>query len=170
MNRTTTIASALTLLLSAPLIVQAGQQSGQGAGNGAGPIHDLNNAVCESISGTVQEVGLNGSGYVIDTLNDGALIVFGVAPLNYFASLGLIPPQVGEPISADICWLSFSDGSEKAIATQVTLSDGTPVILRDAASGQPSWRGGFGAGQGVVQGGSQGAGQGLGLADCTGPR
>lgn len=162
MNRTSLTATALTLLLGAPALALAGQ--GAGPGDGTGPVHDFSTAACSTITGTVASAGTAGSGYVID---DGieALSVFGIGPIGYWNALELVPPQVGESVTADVCWLTFSDGSEKAIATAVTLSDGSYIELRDALTGQPAWRGSQGGGQGA---GGQMAGQ--GLADCTGPR
>ncbi|MBK1619996.1 hypothetical protein CKO42_16420 [Lamprobacter modestohalophilus] len=157
------MATAVALTLGTTTLALAGQ--GAGPGNGTGPIHDLSTASCEIITGTVASAAVAGEGYVIDTGTE-TVTVSGLGPIGYWASLELVPPQVGESITADICWLSFSDETTKAIAMAVTLMDGTYVELRDPITNQPAWRGGQGGGQGQGQAG----GQGQGLADCTGPR
>lgn len=161
MNRTPLIAAALTLGLSTPLVTLAGQ--GPGAGDGTGPIHDFSIATCNAVTGTVATFGTGGSGYTIDTA-DGMLTVYGIGPIHYWNALGLVPPGVGESVTADVCWLTFSDGTEKAIATAMTLSDGSYIELRDPATGQPLWRGGQGPGQ------FQGEARGQGRGDGNGPR
>ncbi|MEA3638411.1 MAG: hypothetical protein VBE63_00535 [Lamprobacter sp.] len=163
MHHQAIMATAIALTLGTTTLALAGQ--GAGPGNGTGPIHELSTASCEIITGTVASAAVAGEGYVIDTGVE-TVNVFGLGPIGYWDRLELVPPQVGESITVDICWLSFSDETTKAIATAITLMDGTYVELRDPITNQPSWRGGQGGGQGQGQAG----GQGQGLADCTGPR
>jgi hypothetical protein len=143
MNTTQHIASALAL--SVALVVPAAYAgNGAGAGDGTGPLHDLFAGTCEVISGTLAAAGYNGSGYVIDT-GDGMVTIYGLGPASYWEDLGVALPDVGEDLAANVCWLTFSDGTDKAIATAVTL-DGEEVLLRDPLDGRPLWRG-PGAGQ-----------------------
>lgn len=164
MHHHSMLAATIALTLGTTTFALAGQ--GAGPGNGTGPIHDFSTATCEAISGTVASAAVAGEGYVIDTGTE-MIAVAGLGPVRYWDAMGLTPPQVGESISADICWLSFSDATTKAVATTVTLMDGTFVELRDPVTNQPAWRGGQGAGQGGT-GQRQAGGQVVG--DCTGPR
>ena len=137
MTSRTTIATTLALLLTAAIPV-ASAGNGQGSGTGTGPIHDFSSAPCADISGIVQEAGVANSGYLIDTA-DTPVTIFGIGPATYWESLGLSLPQVGEPLAAHVCSLSFSDGTTKTIAISVTIGE-TTVTLRDEVTGQPAWR------------------------------
>ncbi len=120
--------------------VSSNLNAGNGPGTGSGPMLDLADAVCETVSGIVAEVGYNGSGYLLDTGETELLSLFGLGPSRFWDNMGITQPLVGETIDAYVCWVTFSDGSEKAIAVTVTI-DGTEVLLRDAETGQPAWRG-----------------------------
>jgi WD40 repeat protein len=154
MNRIRHIATALSLVLATGAgAALAG--NGSGAADGTGPMHDIYSGICDTVSGTLAEVTYNGSGYILDTGSD-TLTLYGMGPVSYWDALGVALPQVGETLDAEVCWVTFSDTTTKAIATAVTLSDGTLVELRDASTGQPLWRGTSGSG---VQAAAGGGGQ-----------
>ena len=151
MKRLTRIASALAISLAALAPVL-------NAGNGAGPAANILAGPCESISGTVMEVGYNGNGYVVDTGAE-PVNVFGIGPSRYWDDMGMALPQVGEPITVEVCWITFSDRTSKAIATSASIA-GTEIVLRDADTGQPAWRRGPGSNggnqvQAAIGGGNQ---------------
>jgi len=140
MNRITTLATALTLGLAAV----STQPLAAGPGDGTGPMTDLYAGTCENLSGTLMELGSAGSGTLIDAGTE-IVTVYALGPAGYWEDLGVALPVAGEALSVDVCWITFSDGTEKAIATTVYLADAT-VALRDPVTGQPLWRG---AGDGV---------------------
>lgn len=115
-----------------------------------------------TIDGTVMEVGVAGQGYLIDTGLE-LVSLFGIGPVNYWDSLGVALPQVGEEISADVYRVTFSDGTVKAITVSITVGD-TLVELRDADTGQPLWR--SNGGNDGNGGANAGAGNGLQDGSC----
>jgi hypothetical protein len=157
MNRTAPLAVALTLGLA----VVATPPLAAGPGAGTGPMTDLYAGTCESLSGTLMELGSAGSGALIDTGAD-VVTVYGLGPARYWDELGVAMPTVGEAVGVDLCWITFSDGTAKAIATAVSVADAT-VVLRDPVTGQPLWRGAGNGVQAAAGGGGQvraGAGSG----------
>jgi len=91
------------------------------------------------ISGTVAEVCTEGQGLKIDT-GDAVVTVYGIGPIRYWAEEGVARPTVGEDVTVNAVEVTFSDGSTKLIATDMTVS-GETIDLRDDA-GLPLWRGG----------------------------
>ena len=91
------------------------------------------------LSGTIAEVCTEGQGLKIDT-GDAVVTVYGIGPIRYWADEGVARPTVGEKVSINAVEVTFSDGSTKLIATDMTVS-GETIDLRDDA-GLPLWRGG----------------------------
>ena len=94
------------------------------------------------ISGTVAEVCTEGQGLKIDTGDPAMVTVYGIGPVRYWTDQDVPRPTVGEDVSINAVEVTFSDGSTKIIATDMTFfSDETTIDLRDDA-GLPLWRGG----------------------------
>lgn len=91
------------------------------------------------ISGTVAEISTQGQGLKVDT-GDAVVTVYGIGPVRYWRDAELARPTVGEEIAVNAVEVTFSDGSSKVIATDMTVS-GDTIDLRDDA-GLPLWRGG----------------------------
>jgi hypothetical protein len=125
------VVSMLTLMaaLAAPQALAAG----------SGPLADIYAGVCETLSGTLMSDGFNGSGYLLDTGTE-VVTLFGIGPARYWEEMGVDLPQVGETLTADLCWVTYSDGSSQAVVTAMELS-GELIVLRDPITGLPSWRG-----------------------------
>lgn len=154
MKKAVNLISVLMLMWAATAMnVQAGNGPGGGSAQQSILLGEPG-----SVSGMVVEAGIAGQGYVIDTGTE-LMALYGIGPASYWESLGVALPQVGEAIAAEVYWVTFSDGTVKAIAFSVTVGD-TDVLLRDEITGQPLWRGNGGA-----QGGAR-AGCGLQDGSC----
>ncbi|MCG6941598.1 MAG: hypothetical protein LJE69_10145 [Thiohalocapsa sp.] len=151
MNRTATLAAALTLILGVGAV--STQPLAAGPGDGTGPMIDLYAGTCENLSGTLMELGTGGTGTLIDTGTE-IVTVYALGPARYWEEQGVALPVAGEALSVDVCWITFSDGTEKAIATVVYLDDAT-VELRDPVTGQPLWRGAGDGEKAAAGGGGQ---------------
>lgn len=95
------------------------------------------------ITGVVSEIGLQGQGLKVDT-GDGIVTVYGMGPIRYWTESGIDRPTVGEEVLINAVEVTFSDGSKKIIALDITMMvDGErieTIDLRDD-SGLPLWRG-----------------------------
>ncbi len=100
-----------------------------------------------SISGIVTAVPSPGNpGLKIDTGTE-TVTVYGLGPFWFWERMGVAYPAVGEEVSVEGYKVTLNDGSERIIATRITVS-GQTINLRDD-DGRPAWRGGrFGAGHG----------------------
>ncbi|RJP85299.1 MAG: hypothetical protein C4518_16910 [Desulfobacteraceae bacterium] len=105
------------------------------------------NGTPTTISGTVYEATYAGQGLTVDTGTE-MITVYGFGPDRFWENLGVSKPEVGENVVIEAVILTFSDGSERIIATSITI-DGDAISLRDE-NGKPLWRR---AGQRMNQGG-----------------
>jgi len=151
--------TALILFLAAPATFAC---NGQGPGDGSGPVCNIMDGTPVEVSGVVKSIGTAGIGIGIDTGSE-IVTVFGMGPIAFWNVTGIARPEIGEQIVVNGYEITFSDGSTKIIAFSVIV-DGKEIILRDAASGVPLWRG-IAGGQGSGGNGSGGQGQGCGLRD-----
>ena len=125
------------------LVLAAQVWAGNGVMDGTGPMVSIYDGEPVAISGTVADLPAPGNpGLKIDT---GAEIVtvYGLGPSWYWENQGVAYPTVGEQVEVEGYKVSFVDGSEKIIATKVTVS-GQTIELRDE-DGRPAWRGGRGS-------------------------
>lgn len=115
---------------------------GVGPGDGTGPVTNIFDGIAVEITGTVTAVGLFGEGCQVD-IGTEIVTVYGLGPVRFWNSLGIDRPTVGEEVTIEGYEITFSDGSSKIIAFSVTLGDDT-LVLRDADTGKPLWRGNAG--------------------------
>ena len=152
--------TALILFLVAPATFAG---NGQGPGDGSGPVcSNIMDGTSIEVSGVVESIGTRGMGIGIDTGSE-IVTVFGIGPIAFWNITGIARPEIGEQIVVNGYEITFSDGSTKIVAFSVIV-DGQEIILRDAESGVPLWRG-IAGGQGSGGNGSGGKGQGCGLRD-----
>ena len=111
-----------------------------------------------TIAGTVSSVGIQGAGMSVDT-GDEIITVYGIGPVRFWNSIGITRPQVGEDVVVNGYEVTFSDGTSRVIATEISVG-GNTVLLRDPATGFPAWRAAGGRGMRGTAGG-----QGMGLRD-----
>ena len=128
---------------------------GMGSVDGTGPVTNIFDGIAVEITGTVAAIGLFGQGCQIDTGTE-VVTVYGFGPIRFWNGLGMDRPTVGEEVTIDGYEITFSDGSTKIIAFSVTVGDET-VVLRDAETVTPLWRGNVG-GDCKGECGGQGAG------------
>ena len=116
--------------------------------DGTGPQINLYAGKPVSISGIVTAVPSPGKpGLKIDTGTE-TITVFGLGPLGFWKRMGVAYPTVGEEVMVEGYEVTLNDGSERIIATKITVS-GQTINLRDE-NGRPAWRGGrFGVGNGT---------------------
>ncbi len=147
---TLSAAIALFTLISA---VHAMAFNGQGVADGTGPIVNIfSDGVPVTISGVIAESSYDGTGVQIDTGTE-VITVYGLGSYRYWDSLGVERPSVGDTVTVNGYEVTFSDGTVKIIAADVTV-DGQTIELRDPETGTPLWRGGFG--QGAMNSGGAG--------------
>ncbi|MFP4532982.1 MAG: hypothetical protein ACLFNS_09895 [Desulfobacterales bacterium] len=115
-----------------------GSENAGGAGR-TGTCRMIETGEPMEISGTVAEVCTAGQGLKIDT-GDAVVTVYGIGPVRYWADEGVARPTTGEEVVINAVEVTFSDGSTKIIATDMTVS-GETIDLRNEA-GLPLWRGG----------------------------
>jgi hypothetical protein len=157
----TLVIFTLVMIMSTTGTIWAGR--GMGPGDGTGPVTNIFDGIAVEITGTVSAVGLFGQGYQIDTGTE-VVTVFGFGPIRFWNSLGIDRPTVGEEITIEGYEITFSDGSTKIIAFSVIVGDES-VVLRDAESGAPLWRGNA---SGECRGECGGQGDGKGAAGIPG--
>ncbi len=93
-----------------------------------------------TITGIVQSVPYPPSqGIQIDT-GDEVVTVYGIGPIWFWQQNGVPYPTVGEDIVVDGYEITYVDGTQRIVATQVTISGQTIVLRGD--DGRPQWRGG----------------------------
>jgi hypothetical protein len=152
--------TALILFLVAPATFAG---NGLGPGDGSGPVcSNIMDGTSIEVSGVVESIGTRGMGIGIDTGSE-IVTVFGMGPIAFWNLTGIARPEVGEQIVVNGYEITFSDGSTKIVAFSVIVDD-QEIILRDATSGVPLWRG-IAGGQGSGGNGSGGQGQCCGLRD-----
>ena len=153
MQGITIIIFTLIMIMATAETVWAGR--GMGPGDGTGLVTNIFDGIAVEITGTVAAIGLLGQGCQIDTGTE-VVTVYGLGPIRFWNGLGMDRPTVGEAVTIEGYEITFSDGSTKIIAFSVTVGDET-VVLRDAETGTPLWRGNVG---GDCRGecGGQGAG------------
>lgn len=141
-TRMTAMIGILCLLMAAPVFGAGGfgnRAGGNGLGDGTGPMALPLEGEPFTVTGVITELGGRGMGMQIDTGVD-VVTVYGIGPIRFWENLGIAHPAVGETITANGLVVVFSDGTAKNIATNVVLTDGGVVELRDAETGAPLWR------------------------------
>ncbi len=88
------------------------------------------------ITGTVSEVG-NHDGLKINNGTE-VIAVEGIGPAEYWESLGIARPAVGDTVTVDGYKVTMPDGSQKIFAATVTIGD-NQVTLIDTTTGRPLW-------------------------------
>ena len=153
MQGMTIIIFTLIMIMATAGTVWAGR--GMGPGDGTGPVTNIFDGIAVEITGTVAAIGLFGKGCQIDTGTE-VVTVYGLGPIKFWNSLGIDRPTVGEEVTIEGYEVTFSDGSSKIIAFSVMVGDES-LLLRDAETGTPLWRGNAGS-DGRGECGGQGAG------------
>ncbi len=90
------------------------------------------------ITGTVYEDSYAGSGLILDTNAEENTVIYGIGPQWYWDQVGVSKPAVGETVTVDALVLTYSDGTQKIIATTITIGE-ISIDLRDV-DGKPLWR------------------------------
>lgn len=120
---------------------------GSGAGYGTCPyggtgafagVNIFENAPAVTVSGTVSEILYYGGGLQIDT-GEESIAVYGMGPFWYWNQLEIDRPTVDDEISVDGYEVTYTDGSVRIVAANVTVN-GHDVALRDVETGAPLWR------------------------------
>ncbi len=126
-----------------------------GSGNGGTNLYSIIDGTPFSFSGTVIECGVVGGDLVVSTTN-GNLTITGIGPINYWDSLSVEKPVVGDTVSGNGYTVDY-DGVIGNVLTDIIVN-GAMVELRDA-DGRPLWRGisGNGTGEGNWSGGGYGS-------------
>jgi len=156
----------ITIFTLVMIIVTAGTAwagRGMGPSDGTGPVTNIFDGIAVEITGTVAAIGLFGQGCQIDTGTE-VVTVYGLGPIRFWNSLGIDRPTVGEEVTIEGYEVTFSDGSTKIIAFSVIVGDEI-VVLRDAETGTPLWRGNAG---GECRGECGGQGNGKNAAGIPG--
>ncbi|MEA3334224.1 MAG: hypothetical protein U9Q58_11610 [Pseudomonadota bacterium] len=143
----------ITLVMVFGLLCSTSLWAGNGKGAGDGSMLDVALTSPTVFTGTVVDAGTAGSGLSIDD-GDEITVIYGMGPLGYWNSLGVLKPAISDDVSIAAVLVSFSDG-DRWIAVSLTVGDDI-VILRTEDG--PAWRG---------QGGGTSCG-GTGNCDGTG--
>ncbi|MHB8772480.1 MAG: hypothetical protein ACYC7J_15905 [Syntrophales bacterium] len=130
------LAAVLAVTVAGEAMAGRGQGGGNGVGNGTGPIHNILAGTAFQYTGTVVEL-LLGEGMLISTA-DGSVVIYGIGPVRYWASLGVDRPTVGEDVSVTGYTVNYSE-EYRNIAMTITVGQNT-VQLRDPDTGLPLWR------------------------------
>ena len=119
--------------------------AGNGLMDGTGPQINLYAGEPIYVSGLVTAVPSPGNpGLKIDTGTE-TVTIYGLGPSWFWERMGVAYPAVGEEVAVEGYKVTMSDGSERIIATKLTVSGQTINLRGD--DGRPAWRGGrFGAG------------------------
>lgn len=123
---------------------------GHGAGDGTGPIHELLSQTLITLSGTVSSIAPCGDGIQITDEAGETFTVCGIGPVFYWEELGIARPSGGETMTVNGVVVTFSDGSTKTVAIDITIG-GQVVPLRDPETGLPLWRRNAENGQGRMK-------------------
>ena len=115
------------------------------AGKGSPKREHTRNEDCSNIlsgtlvttSGVVIGIG-NHDGLLLDTTN-GHVTIYGIGPEWYWEENKLDRPDIGDSVTVVAYAVLFSDGT-RYIASSMTIG-GETLILRDAKTGCPLWRG-----------------------------
>ena len=107
------------------------------------PMIDILSGEAVIIIGTVSEVGNHDA----LKINNGTevIAVEGIGPAEYWESLGIARPAVGDTVTVDGYKVTMPDSSQKIFAAKVTIGD-KQVTLIDTTTGRPLWhpKGGHG--------------------------
>ena len=115
----TLMITLLVLAFSVPVL-------GAGVKDGTGPIHSKTPF---TYSGTIVSC-VPGDGMVLATVDGLNVTIYGIGPDSFWVQYGG-KPGVGESIKV-VGYTVVYNGELRNIATQITLSDGTVVTLRDS--------------------------------------
>jgi hypothetical protein len=115
------------------------------AGNGTQNHEKSKSHACSNVlsgataafSGKVIGIG-NHDGLVVDT-GSGPVTVYGIGPEWYWEDQGIDRPVIGDEVTVEAYAVVFSDGT-RYIASSISFG-GDSLLLRDAATGCPLWRG-----------------------------
>ena len=130
------LAAVLAVTFAGEAMAGRGQGGGNGVANGTGPIHNILAGTAFQFTGTVVEF-LLGEGMLISTAN-GNVVIYGIGPVRYWASLGVERPAVGEDVSVTGYTVNYNE-DYRNIAVTMTVGENT-VLLRDPDTGLPLWR------------------------------
>ena len=108
-------------------------------------------SVLVTFSGTVSTVASIGSGLSVDDLDLGVIDIYGIGPYWFWDAAEVVRPDVGDKVSGNAMEVTFSDGTSRIIAMDITVN-GVNLILRvpcdntdpDLVAGMPYWSGGRG--------------------------
>lgn len=152
MKRTMTIGlAALLIILAGAFVALAGNKMGPGSGvcasavgtgtcpNGdcTGPILACS-GVMETITGTVESLGIPGGGLVVKT-DASTETLYGIGPFWYWERNGIDRPEIGEAVTVEAESVTIGSTTEKVIVS-ITIGD-QKLALRDGATCLPLWRG-----------------------------
>ncbi len=151
MKRIMTIGLAALILLAGTFVALAGNGMGPGTGicpnatgtgtcpNGdcTGPILSCSGVV-ETITGTVESYGMPGGGLVVVT-DTSTETLYGIGPLWYWERNDMDRPEIGETVTIQAETVTIGSTTKKVIVS-ITI-DGRTLVLRDAATCLPLWRG-----------------------------
>ena len=118
------------------------------AGNGAQNHGKTKNNACSNVlggtpatfEGPVTDFG-NRDGLVIDDPKSGPVTVYGIGPEWYWEDKGMDRPEIGDLVKVEAYAVVFSDGTRYIASSIAFTSGGDTLLLRDAETGCPLWRG-----------------------------
>lgn len=114
--------------------------NGKGAGNGTGPIHDILSGEPFVYEGTVVGI-VPGQGMTLALADGNTVAIYGIGPIWFWEAQGVDRPAVGDEITAAGYTVEYAVDVYRNIAITITVAEST-IILRDAETGAPLWRGG----------------------------
>ena len=130
----------ITLVMVFGLFCSTSLWAGNGSAMKSGAMLEFSDLEHVTVSGTVSEIGVAGSGLIVDEGNDVFTTIYGIGSLSYWDSLGVAKPTVSEQVSFDTVAVPFSDATTRLIAVSVSIAGEEPVLLR-SDDGTPEWRG-----------------------------
>jgi hypothetical protein len=123
---------------------------------GVSLVCDVTSSVPFTFSGTVSSVASIGSGLSVDEGEGAIVIIYGMGPYWFWdaAVPAIDRPDFGDVVSGNAMEVTFSDGTIKNIAMDITVGTQAELILRvpcggdpdypDLVGGVPYWSGGRG--------------------------
>lgn len=130
-------AALLMMVFSAPAMAWRGHGGGMGAANCVSQGINIMDGEAVSVNGTVSQIGYH-QGMTVDT-GEQSVTVYGIGPVWYWNSVGADRPVVGDQVGVEGRKVTFSDGTERIIAVNLTVGEES-IALRDQDSGLPLWR------------------------------
>ena len=130
----------ITLVMVFGLFCNTSLWAGNGSRMKDGSMLSFTDLEHSTISGTVSDTGVAGSGLTVDEGNGVFTTVYGMGSLSYWDSLGVTKPTVGESVAIDAVSVTFSDLTTRLIAVSISIEGEDAVLLRDE-DGTPAWRG-----------------------------